>query len=277
MKDLRQVDNYAKYMKLLGWEVEKVFSVYIYAKKIPLYGSVIKVQRPHEYIPIRAIINLTKESKGRVAYIEPLDNTHAGYFKSQYFKEIKSPSLPSKTIQFNLLNTQEKLLSAMHQKTRYNIGLAKRKGVIVKTSKDFGEFANFWQKDARSRGQYLSQKKDIKMLYKAFAKDSDLLFACKKNELVGAVLIIHTENISYYMYAASSNLGKGLHAPTLLVWEALVRSKKRGSNLFDFEGIYDERFPLKNWKGFTRFKKSFGGEIVEYPPPLKRIFLPFGL
>lgn len=277
MKDLRQTDNYAKFMKLLNWEVEKVFSVYIYIKKIPLYGSVIKVQRPYEYFPIRTIIDLAKEKRGRVVYIEPLDDTHVKYFRDQFFKEIKSPSLPSKTIHFNLLNSQKKLLAQMHHKTRYNIGLAKRKGIVVRTSKDINEFADFWQKDARTRGQHLSQKKDIKMLHKAFAKSSDLLFAYKDKKMLGAVLILHAEKTSYYMYAASNSAGKKLHAPTILVWEALAWSKRRGSKVFDFEGIYDGRFPLKAWQGFTRFKKSFGGVEVEYPPPLKRVFLSFGL
>ncbi len=165
----------------------------------------------------------------------------------------------------------------MHHKTRYNVRLAKRKGVVIKKSSDIEKFTEFWQKDARTRGQYFSQKKDINMLYTAYEKDSDLLFAYKDEELLGAVLILHAENSSYYMYAASNEQGKKLHVPTLLVWEALVRSKKRGSKIFNFEGIYDERFPLKSWKGFTRFKKSFGGNEVEYPSPLKRVFLPFGL
>lgn len=42
-------------------------------------------------------------------------------------------------------------------------------------------------------------------------------------------------------------------------------AKKRGCKIFDFEGIYDERFPNKSWLGFTHFKKSFGGYEVSYP------------
>ena len=49
--------------------------------------------------------------------------------------------------------------------------------------------------------------------------------------------------------------------------------KKEGKKVFDFEGIYDERFPLISWKGFTRFKKGFGGIEVEYPGTLREIIL----
>ena len=97
MIDLRQTKNYARYMELLGWDVEKILSVYIYIKKIPLFGSVIKVQRPHEYFPIRAIIHLAKEKKGRVAYIEPANSEFVGYFKSQFFHSSQLPAISAKS------------------------------------------------------------------------------------------------------------------------------------------------------------------------------------
>ena len=59
--------------------------------------------------------------------------------------------------------------------------------------------------------------------------------------------------------------GKKLFVPTALTWEAIISAKKEGKKVFDFEGIYDERVPNKKWLGFTHFKKSFGGDVVEYP------------
>ena len=76
------------------------------------------------------------------------------------------------------------------------------------------------------------------------------------------------------MYAAASDAGKKLFAPTLCAWEAIKLSKKHGSKIFDFEGIYDERFPLKSWHGFTRFKKSFGGREIEYPGAFVKYRIP---
>jgi lipid II:glycine glycyltransferase (peptidoglycan interpeptide bridge formation enzyme) len=76
------------------------------------------------------------------------------------------------------------------------------------------------------------------------------------------------------MYAASSKKGKKLYAPTLNTWEAIRLSKKKGSSIYDFEGIYDSRFPLKTWRGFTRFKKSFGGKEIKYPGAFVKHRLP---
>jgi lipid II:glycine glycyltransferase (peptidoglycan interpeptide bridge formation enzyme) len=98
--------------------------------------------------------------------------------------------------------------------------------------------------------------------------------AFRKNELLGGVLAVSTKDISYYMYAASTISGNKSFAPTLLAWEAIKYARSEGKKIFDFEGIYDERYPLKNWKGFSRFKKSFGGKQVEFRLTVRRYFLP---
>ena len=121
---------------------------------------------------------------------------------------------------------------------------------------------------------YLSQKKEITELYKALKKNADLIFTLHSNELVAGILLLHADKTSYYMYAASNQEGKRLFAPTICAWEAIKMSKKRGLKIFDFEGIYDERFPLKNWEGFTRFKKSFGGSEIEYPGAFSKFRVP---
>jgi hypothetical protein len=41
--------------------------------------------------------------------------------------------------------------------------------------------------------------------------------------------------------------------------------------MFDFEGIFDERYPKSNrdWLGFSKFKSGFGGKEIYFPPPFK--------
>lgn len=160
----------------------------------------------------------------------------------------------------------------MHSKTRYNIGLAKRRGVVIKRSKDIARFTSFWQKSAKKRGMFLSMKKEIESLYFSFGDDAMLLFAEYEKKLAAAVFLIDTSSTRYYIYAASTPLGNKYFAPSLLVWESLKNAKNKNLKMFDFEGIYDERFPLPAWKGFTRFKKGFGGKEVEYLGKLHKYF-----
>ena len=76
------------------------------------------------------------------------------------------------------------------------------------------------------------------------------------------------------MYAATNKKGRATSAQYLVVVEAIKESKRRGAKIFDFEGIYDPRYhkQTKGWRGFTHFKKSFGGEEVEFPQTLKQNF-----
>ena len=69
--------------------------------------------------------------------------------------------------------------------------------------------------------------------------------------------------------AAANREGKKSFAPTLLAWEALKFAKKQGCAIFDFEGVFDERFTTQSpaWKGFSKFKEGFGGKSVYYPEP----------
>ncbi len=291
MVDLRQTPQYACYMDAIGWKVIWEDGVKYFFKKVPLLGYVMKLQRPEE-IHLNDIVKLASQYKCFSIIVEPKDDLQATQLKGAGFRLNKSPYLPSKTIHIDVTKSDEALLKAMHHKSRYNIKLAQKCGVEVHSSDDIEKFANFWQQCAKKqRNMFLSQKKEILEIYKAFDKNAELLFAyctpkhkelvshydengfpithdehnLMEHELIAAILLLHTKNISYYMYAASSDEGKKNFAPTYLVWEALQKSKEKGSHYFDFEGIFDDRFPLPTWKGFTKFKKTFGGEEIIYP------------
>jgi lipid II:glycine glycyltransferase (peptidoglycan interpeptide bridge formation enzyme) len=52
----------------------------------------------------------------------------------------------------------------------------------------------------------------------------------------------------------------------------MKEAKKRGSLVWDFEGIFDQRFPNKDILGYTHFKKSFGGKEIEFPGAFTKWF-----
>ncbi|OGM27700.1 hypothetical protein A3D00_00390 [Candidatus Woesebacteria bacterium RIFCSPHIGHO2_02_FULL_38_9] len=275
MIDLRQTPEYAKYIAGIGWKVEKIGNVYCYIKKIPIIGSVIKIQRSQE-IDFTEINKLAKKYRAFQIVIEPRKASPQGKppITSHGFKPSKHPFLPSKTIHIDLTKSEKQLLKEMHYKTRYNIKIAQKNKVDIKISNDIGNFAKFWNRQSLIKGRFIPQNKEITGLYKAFGKKANLLIAYQNKNLLGGILMLRTSQIAYYMYAASSDLGKKLFAPTLLAWEAIRLAKKKGSKVFDFEGIYDERFPLPAWRGFTRFKKSFGGSEVEYPGAFTKFRIP---
>ena len=90
----------------------------------------------------------------------------------------------------------------------------------------------------------------------------------------GAIFLIG-DGVGYYWQAFTNKEGRKEQIQYKIVWEGILWAKKRGAKVFDFEGIYDPRFPDKSWLGFTHFKKSFGGYEVEYPGAYTKTVFPF--
>ncbi len=258
--DIRQTSEYAKYMQSLGWAVKKINNIYCYIKKLPLLGNFVKIQRTAGSDPAELWDILQKHKPFQIV-LEPMTE-----IDMTGFELAKSPYLPSKTIEIDLRKSEQKLLLDMHSKTRYNIKVAQKNDLTIEISKDIVSFVNLWSRQREGLLTFLySQKNDIGKFFKAFNQKADLLIAKKDDKLLAGILMPRTNDKAYYMYAASTTLGKKLHAPTLLTWEAIKLAKKRGCKVFDFEGIYDHRFPIKSWEGFSKFKRTFGGKKVEYP------------
>jgi lipid II:glycine glycyltransferase (peptidoglycan interpeptide bridge formation enzyme) len=243
MTDIRQSPQWGKYLTNLGWIVERIDNTNYAIKKIPLLGAILKIQRPNKYSS-KTVQKLCKKYHARI---------------------FTGLSLPTKTIQIDLTKPEKQLLAEMHYKTRYNIAKLKTKNLKLKISNDIESFVGLYHRWHRKRLLFLSQAKLIRSVYKAFGKKADLLFCVNNQEVIAELLLLTYDRITYYMYAAASETGKRLFAPTLITWEAIKLAKNQGSKIFDFEGVYDERYPIKSWRGFTRFKKSFGGYEVLYP------------
>lgn len=273
MKDIRQSKRYSDYLTRLGWVAKEKNGVYYFIRKIPLLGNIIKIQRPakidYTYIDVCVL-----KYKPFQIILEPQNLNYELGIRNYGFKKAKSTYLPSKTVVLDLTKNEKQLLSEMHYKTRYNIKKTKNLKLKTQNTKDINLFADFWQECAKKqRRAYISQKKEIIALFNAFKNSCSIVFVYSSptshyplppRPLAG-IFNIYTKDTAYYMYAAASNEGKKLFAPTIAAWESIKMSKKRGCKFYDFEGIYDERFPIASWKGFSRFKLSFGGEIVEYP------------
>lgn len=268
MKDLRQSPNWAKYLQQIGWRVEKINNSYIYLKHLPIIGWYAKVQRPEKLDKV--IINkIYGKYRSWQFLIEPKDGQQYKLVEELGFFATSSPSLPSKTAIIDLKKSYDYLLKSFNQKTRYNVKLAIRKKVKIVESEDIYYFAAFWRYFfEKKRFPFFSQQKNILAMYKTFGSDAKVLFAKKDNEVIAGLFLLFYDRICYYMYAASDNEGRKNFAPTLLTWEAIKLAKKMKCKVFDFDGIYDERFPLETWKGFTKFKEGFKGKEIEYPGAL---------
>jgi len=167
-------------------------------------------------------------------------------------------------ILLDLTPTEETLFANLKSKTRYNIKLAQKSGVVVKESNDIDIFLKLNKETAKRQGFFVHSDIYYKTMYQML-KDAGLahLFIayCNNEPLVAWILVCY-QNVLYYPYGASSEKHKEVMASNLLMWEAIKFGKAQNCKLFDMWGATNnEKDP---WWGFTRFKLGYGGELVKY-------------
>jgi peptidoglycan pentaglycine glycine transferase (the first glycine) len=207
--------------------------------------------------------------------IEPIDKINNSSFIINNSLDVQV----SKTIMLDLTKSEEELLAAMHQKTRYNIRLAEKKGVAIKESPlsrgvaegrgvSDDEFEKFWSlmsATVNRDGFRLHEKEYYKKMLST--ENIKLFFADYQNKIICAGIFSFFGDTAVYLHGASANENRELMAPHLLQWELIKKAKASGCKYYDFFGI-DE----KKWPGVTRFKRGFSGEEMNYPGTFDVIF-----
>ena len=186
---------------------------------------------------------------------------------------VRAPALsPAATLLLDLTKSEDELLAAMHQKTRYNIKVALKHEVTTRITnhpQDFDRFLKLMATTAQRND--IVQHDDAYMAKSYYTLASAHMARLRVAEVNGAMIAANMEvmygNTVTYLYGASSNKMRQFMAPYLLQWEAIKQAKADGAKLYDFWGVNPENqaSPLykKSWEGITRFKSGWGGKRVE--------------
>lgn len=180
------------------------------------------------------------------------------------------PLFTTYTYCMDLTKTEEELLAAMHPKTRYNIRVAKRHGVVVKednSPKAFAAYLRLNQETTARQGFFahtnLYHTTMWRILHKAHI--AHLFTATYKNTILSTWIIFSWKNTIYYPYGASSRDHKNVMAPTIMLWDIARWAKKKGYAVFDLWGcLGPDPNPKDPWIGFHRFKQGFHPKLVEF-------------
>lgn len=281
MQDVRQTREHAAYLKAIGWTIERSpAGVLAYIRKLPLLGvSVIKIQRvASAVLDYDWMAQLARTHRAVVLYVETIDAA----LTSHGFRADGGAMLPTKTLVVDLGVSKTRLLAEMKSKTRYNIGLAQRKRLeikivtgdtLIKNTLLFNEYYELMEHNSHRLHTFEMPRKWLAAQLAAFGNKSFVVMVREKEVLAAAAMFVCSSDSVFYSHNGSTAEGRQLFAPTLAVWQGMLEGKRRDLHWFDFDGIYDERYPLPRWKGFTRFKLGFGGETVVFPP-VQRCFLP---
>ena len=169
----------------------------------------------------------------------------------------------------DLAQSEEKLLAGMKPKTRYNIRLARRKGVEVVHS-DINELPVFYdlycQTSERNKFNACSYYY-FSALYSALASTPDssevhfLLAKHNKDVLAGAIITISGRTATY-LFGASSNQSRNMMAPYAVQWAGIRFARAKGCLTYDMGAVAPAPNLEHPFFGMYRFKTGFGGRIV---------------
>ncbi|MEK7533374.1 MAG: peptidoglycan bridge formation glycyltransferase FemA/FemB family protein [Patescibacteria group bacterium] len=271
--EIQQSALYASYIRSLGWIVEKLDGSYIFIKPFPVIGGLAKIQRVTRLPTLRKLLPILRRYSVRTLAIEPDSRMKQGAFTkwcrtaAHSIRLNRDPFIPTKTIRVDVTQAENEIFLRFSEAKRRAVRRAEKNGVTVSVTKDIDALIRLKNRSAGFLGFITTT--GAKKLWHALAdtQKAVLLARGPDAQVVGGIMLISWNRISYYWIAGALPQGKKLFAPTLLVWEALKESKKLGCKALDFVGVWDERLANKNpeWKGFTKFKEGFGGETLYYP------------
>ncbi len=194
---------------------------------------------------------------------------------------------PRRTLVVDITPGEDEILMTMKSKTRYNIRLAGRKGVIVREGgvDDISTFNHMLSTTAERADFGIHPPAYYESAYRLFApRDwARLLLAEVEGDAVAGLMAFALPPRSWYFYGASVDAHRDKMPTYLLQWEAMRWAKSRGCATYDLWGIPDEdrktledQFTKRSdglW-GVYRFKRGFGGELVRTVGTWDRIQAP---
>jgi len=189
------------------------------------------------------------------------------------------------SVLIDLTPSEDEMLARMKQKTRYNIHLAEKKGVTVRSARAT-ELAHLYRMYAETsvRDGFLIRGEDYyQTVWKTFQTGvekqtspsvpfSEPLIAEVDGQAVAAISLFYFAGQAYYIYGMSQDAHREKMPNHLLQWEAMRRAKALGCRDYNLWGAPNEFNENDSLWGVFRFKEGLGGYVSrtigawDYPP-----------
>ncbi len=209
-------------------------------------------------------------------------------FRALGFRPSPQTVQPRRSLIVDLAGTEAEILGRMKQKTRYNIGLAVKKGVSARLADGEADVERFTQLMATTGardGFGVHAPGYYRRAYELFqpAGQCALILAMYADQALAGVMAFIHGRTAWYFYGASSDQERNRMAPYLAQWEAMRWARANGALDYDLWGVPDADEPALEaefetrhdglW-GVYRFKRGFGGRLVRTVGAWDRVYNP---
>lgn len=171
----------------------------------------------------------------------------------------------------DLNRTENELLMDMHEKTRYSIRLAARKGVTADIidgdfERHFEPFYKLLAETGRRNGFHLHPKNYYRSIFQNLPARSFLAQARYGQKILAMNLVIVYGSVAHFVFGGSSGEERHRVPSYLAHWSAIQHAKLLHCESYNFGGVSTQDGVYSGWGGLTAFKKKFGGRELAHSP-----------
>ena len=184
------------------------------------------------------------------------------------------------TMLIDLTPAEDQLLAAMKPKTRYNVRLAEKKGVVIRsgTLADLDLLYAMYAETAQRDGFIIRPLDYYRDAWGSFIQSGlgQPLLAQVDGDVVAGLILFHFADRAWYMYGMSRNVHRDKMPNYLLQWAAMRWAKARGCTRYDLWGAPDELTEADSMWGVYKFKEGLGADFTPHVGAHDYVISPLG-
>lgn len=201
--------------------------------------------------------------------VEPTTNGDCSAFNGQKFGYSlqKRDFQPRLGLLIDLRPSFDEIMSSASKTNRYLWHKKDKNHLSFKISYDMADLEAFIliMRETADRTQttfHRTQFYELLLESLGPTKNIGVAYAYHEDEVLVGVMFADdfVNKTRYYLYAGSFDKARKYSANSPLVSYLLKDAKEHGLETFDFFGIVPESATKHRWAGFSKFKRSFGGE-----------------
>jgi len=179
------------------------------------------------------------------------------------------PLFTKYTFLLDLTPPEDQLFAQLNSKTRYNVNLAFKKGVQIyenTTEAGMERHIQILNETTQRQGFYAHSPEYFQTMWQTLGQTGMLRIfeAVYQDQVLVSWILFICNGVLYYPYGASRSAFREVMPSNLMMWEMIKFGQAHNCTVFDMWGSLGPEPSEKDpWYGFHRFKKGFGGQLVE--------------
>jgi len=188
---------------------------------------------------------------------------------SRVFKHKGMHRQAHRTLVIDLSKDEDEIIANMSKSRRKQYRNYDKKGISIEKSNSIetlDKFFDLLQISSKEKGFYVRDKTFFDKMFDTLVADghASLFVAKRDNEVEVVALVYDDDETRYYAHVGRDLTDSSLQASAPLIAYMIIDAKRSGKKFFDLYGISESDDKIDEKSGFTVFKKTFGGEVVNF-------------